>query len=363
MRVSLGTPSFSKAKELSEEQRPDLAKRAKDKRTTLDEAAAKYAAARADKGKDHTLEILRNLEIPGRGGKPVRLGDKLLADVDVLDIEAAVAAYRLRSLKRRAGGKVGERKLLQTARHLFNWSIKRKLTTHTPFRINGVTVDEIKPVDSPTGRTRRLEAGEEERLLAAADPWTRDIIGAILDTGLRGHELRGLQWCDVRGDRIIVPPEKQKRGMGKKVPKALVKPIISERLRETVERRRKGPDGKDLGPDAFVFGKATGEQMPRRVAHTLWSETRERAGIAGLNFHDLRAEHGSQMLEAGIDLKKVSNALGHTTIGMTQRYLRSNEGEEDVVYGKLFEHRARNTPRSTDAPEHEADDTRKTKTA
>lgn len=55
------------------------------------------------------------------------------------------------------------------------------------------------------------------------------------------------------------------------------------------------------------------------------------------------------MLEAGIDSKKASHALGHTTMGMTQRYLRSNEGEADVVYAKLFEHRARSTRRSTGA--------------
>jgi hypothetical protein len=81
------------------------------------------------------------------------------------------------------GGAVGLRKLLQALRHLFNWAIKKGHAQRTPLRREGVAVIEVK---ASTGRSRRLVGDEEERLLKAADPYTKDLIVAALDTGCRG---------------------------------------------------------------------------------------------------------------------------------------------------------------------------------
>ena len=100
------------------------------------------------------------------------------------------------------------------------------------------------------------------------------------------------------------------------------------------------PDCKEHAPEAFVFGTETGEPMKRRQAHKLWESTCRRAHICGLNFHDLRAEHGSQPLEAGVDLKKVSETLGHSNVIMTDAYLRSRIGAMAAAYEKLEAARA-----------------------
>lgn len=339
-RESLGEASLDKARALRDKRRVELRAAAGapgDLRLALDDAAERYEAWRKENGRsfEHYVKVLRDVKIPGPKGSTVRLGAKALADVTTDDIEAAVTAYRVRCRKRQAAGAVGERKLLQTGRALFNWAIKKRLVDRSPFYVAGRPVIEIKP--SP-GRDRRLEEGEEERLLAAADrlgdQWTRDALIAILDTGLRGGTIRELQWADVRGDRIVVPAGKQKWGR-----KALIKPIWSERLREVIERRRIGPDGEPFADDAFVLGQSDGSEMPKRAAHELFAAVREAAGIpsttvdriAGLTFHDLRGEHASELLESGVDLKKVSEALGHTTITMTQAYLRSRVGSQDAA--------------------------------
>lgn len=337
-RVPLGVSSLAKAKAAADEQRTKMRSPTQpaDPRLTIADACDRYATWRSENGRspEPYLGVLRRLMIAGPKAAAIELGSKPIADVTLDDIEAALRSYRTIAKKRQAGGTVGERKVKQAARQLFNWAVKKRLTTNRPLYEAGVAMVSITA--SPS-RTRRLEPGEEQRLLDAAtalgDMFTHDRIVAILDTGLRGGELRLLQWRDVRADDIVLPIDKQKAGLRKKRPAPRVIPI-SPRLRKILDRRRNGPDGEPLGDDALVFGTDTGEPVQRRHAHTLWEQVREKAGILsttedrdrGLAFHDLRAEAGSELLEAGVDIKKVSEALGHTTITMTQDYMRGRVG-------------------------------------
>jgi integrase len=47
-------------------------------------------------------------------------------------------------------------------------------------------------------RERRLEPGEEERLVTACGPHLHDVAVGALETGCRLNELLGLQWRNVR---------------------------------------------------------------------------------------------------------------------------------------------------------------------
>ena len=61
------------------------------------------------------------------------------------------------------------------------------------------------------------------------------------------------------------------------------------------------------------------------------------AKVEGLHFHDLRGEAGSRMAEAGVALHQVRDALGHTSVTMTDTYLRSRTASLDDAFGKLHE--------------------------
>jgi integrase len=61
----------------------------------------------------------------------------------------------------------------------------------------------------------------------------------------------------------------------------------------------------------------------RRRLRGLWQSTRARAPVENPHLHDLRAEAGSQLLEAGVPLHDVRDALGHSSTTMTNAYLRT----------------------------------------
>jgi len=110
------------------------------------------------------------------------------------------------------------------------------------------------------------------RLFAAADPYTKDLLVAALETGFRSGELRSLQWQDVQDDVLVLTAEKTKTRRKRLIP-------ISPTLRKVPERRRKGPDGVDLPATAHVFGNAVGEPIPRRLSNTWWNVARRKQGL------------------------------------------------------------------------------------
>lgn len=106
------------------------------------------------------------------------------------------AAHAGRSTK---GGQVGLNRFKARVRHLFNCAIAQGYRDDTPFKRHGVNVLRLNGAVK-TVRARRLQPGEEERLLSVATPHLRALIVAALCTGCRLGELLTLQWKDVQVD-------------------------------------------------------------------------------------------------------------------------------------------------------------------
>jgi integrase len=81
---------------------------------------------------------------------------------------------------------------LEFLRRLFNWAITKGLyERENPFHRFGRRVISM-PRAQP--RTRRLQPGEEERLLAVAGVHLRHLMTAAIHTSCRRGELLSLQW-------------------------------------------------------------------------------------------------------------------------------------------------------------------------
>jgi integrase len=151
-----------------------------------------------------------------------------------------------------------------------NRAVLGGLVPATPFKVGTVAAVKLTREEA---RTRRLEPGEEEKLLLAANG-LRDLIVAALESGCRLGELLSLQWSQVRGD-LFLPAGKTKAKKPRRVP-------ISVDLKKVIDARRNDPNGDPLPPDAFVFGDEVGRQ--RHSIKTAWKLTCKRANVTGLHF-------------------------------------------------------------------------------
>jgi integrase len=129
----------------------------------------------------------------------------------------------------------------------------------------------------PQGRKRRLEDGEEERLLAACDrgrtPLLKQLVILAIETGMRRGELLGLRWEHVQLTKRIVHLPLTKNGESRDVP-------LSRRATDTLMALSKH---KRSGAEP-VF-PMTGNSVRLAFEHL-----RVRAKLSDFHFHDLRHE-------------------------------------------------------------------------
>jgi integrase len=207
---------------------------------------------------------------------------------------------------------------LELLRAACNLAVLHGRIARSPFRVGHVPAVRLERAPA---RSRRLQPGEAESLLAAAGR-LQDTIVAAIETGCRLGELLSLQWHQVRFDpaEIFLPAPKTKTRRDRRVP-------MSSVLRRVLQARRKDPAGDELPPDAYVFGDEVGRR--RRTIKTAWGATCRRAKIKDLHFHDLRREAGSRWMDAGISLATIQRWLGHTNISQTSTYLAGGLGADE----------------------------------
>lgn len=234
---------------------------------------------------------------------------------------AEITREMVESFRRQRSTVAGNRDLA-LLRAMFNWAVLEELVPATPFKIGTVTAVKLAREEA---RTRRLEPGEEERLLAKAQGLLRDLIVAALETGCRLGELLTLQWNQVRDD-LLLPAGKTKAKKSRRVP-------VSTVLRAVLEARRLDPAGEPLPASAYVFGDDVGRQ--RLSIRGAWVFTCERAKIKGLHFHDLRREAGSRWMDAGVPLATIQRWLGHHNISQTSTYLAASGGGDSDAMRKF----------------------------
>ncbi len=161
-------------------------------------------------------------------------------------------------------------------------------------------------------RTRRLEPGELEKLLAAAPKPVELLIRLALETAARLGELLALQWRDIdAGRRVAVL-----RGIGGRGTKngddSRAVPLSSAALAVLQELQ-----ALPLGIDGRVFYWWSGSDSFNKP----WARLCKKAEIEDLRFHDLRHEATSRLFEKGVfEGVEVAAITGHKTLQMLKRY-------------------------------------------
>lgn len=283
---------------------------------------------------DYMVKQLASFEVADN----TRLGDKPIETVTEDDLETFIK--HLVALGRSTSTR---NHYVQLIRGMSRWAVRKGYRSTPLVHADSDVIRRRKEGQ----RHRRLEPGEEDRLLAGAEPHLHAVIVAALETCCRQGELLSLRWVDVSLSRneIVLRPEHTKTREKRVIP-------ISSRLREVLEPRQRDPDGEPFPPMAYVFGDEIGRRVgsvrrawqtavlrahghqpvwiwkkktgPNDKGSTRLSPESEAAYHAiDLHFHDLRHEGGSRLLEAGWPVHHVQYMLGHASLQQTSTYLNA----------------------------------------
>lgn len=239
-----------------------------------------------------------------------------------------IQQYYARALSGVANGKgLSARTVLHFHRVLFQalkYAVRQGLLIRNPAQL-------VDPPRARKPKMRTLMPEEVARLLSVAEdiPYY-PIIYTAVKTGLRQAELLGLRWRDLDLDLASLSVTQvlyKRRGICQfKEPKTAhsrrrlnLLPSLALFLREyRTERQAECLFlRKPLSEDDLVFSNINGNPMdPGTLTHK-FARIAQKAGLAGIRFHDLRHTFASLMLLAGIHPKIVSEALGHSSVAFT----------------------------------------------
>ena len=140
-----------------------------------------------------------------------------------------------------------------------------------------------------------------------------------LATGLPGGELLGPQWEDIDFEHGDLRMKRQIARINGEVVEPSLKtknayhtlPLAEDTIHILKQQRKK------TGSSPWVFPSPTGGSIsPDSVLHKL-HRLLKRAGLPKVRFHDLRHTFATLALQNGVDIKTVSEKLGHFPVGFT----------------------------------------------
>lgn len=259
------------------------------------------------------------------------LGAIRLTELRAQHIEAAKKRWASEPARRRKKQKVTVTLSARTVHHIYS-TLRTALNRAKRQRL--IAVNPCEFLDPPRVERKEMRALDAEASAALLKACDKSIIGAaittLLGTGLRRGELLALRWGDVDleagmltihraiervdgGTRFKDPKTKRSR-------RTISLPrFVTERLGRHSAEQKEWFFANRLGrptAETLVFERG-GEAWVPNTFGTVFMRTLRDAEVPHMRLHDLRHSFASMALEAGVDLKTVSNALGHSTISTT----------------------------------------------
>ena len=159
-------------------------------------------------------------------------------------------------------------------------------------------------------RSRRLERGEEEKLLENADSIFKRLIILAIETAMRKGEILRIRrsHIDYQRQTLFIPTTKTDK------PRTIA---LSTRAVEALKEQIKSTGQEnvvELDRDPLVFNIGVGLYRYRV------DKIRKATGMLDWRFHDLRHEATSRLFEKGLNMMEVASITGHEDIAMLKRY-------------------------------------------
>lgn len=210
-------------------------------------------------------------------------------------------------------------------------AVDDEIIARTPCRLRGVAADD-------TPEMQAASAEEIQRLCLAVDPRYQAMVLTACYGGLRLGELTGLRkhridWKEntirvieqvtyVRGEFVLGPPKTKAGVRTVKMPQEAMT-ALKAHIQEYGES----------GKNGLVFPSPKGGYIrPSNFRDRVWNPAREKAGLPGLRFHDLRHSHATLAVAAGIDLKTLMARMGQSSSRAALIYMHARS-DQSVVNG------------------------------
>jgi integrase len=180
-------------------------------------------------------------------------------------------------------------------------------------------------------RTRHLSFEEEHRLFAEMTgerEYLRTLVTVAIYAGPRRGELLKLRWANVDFDLNTIIFKETKTNKDRSVP---MEPIVRAVLLELLER---------AGDAEYVFVNPDTGTRYTDVKKSFSAACRK-AGITDFRFHDLRHTFGTRLADAGVDVVKIKELMGHASIVTTMRYIHATDRGKRGAITVLSEYRQR----------------------
>ena len=249
-----------------------------------------------------------------------------------------VEAYRLRTLKKHLGAL---RLIHLTNKEIASYrddrlkeispsSLKRELTILSRVltiasRDWGISIPQnpVKMISLPKAdkaRTRRLEAGEKERLLQSTNLELHRIIVLALETGMRRGEILSIKKSHIDFNKSVLFIPSTKTDTPRTIP--LSSAAVTS-LRGQLRASQEESGGVIPLHECPLFTYSL------RGLSGAFLRLCRRLNIDNLHFHDLRHEATSRLFEKGLNPVEVATITGHKDTKMLMRYTHLRA--EDLV--------------------------------
>lgn len=267
------------------------------------------------------------------------LGDTQIDDLGRRQISEFLTAHQADgNLRGEALSATSTNLMLTVLNAAFTYACDMELLSANP-------CDRIRRVPGPPSRVEAFTREEQRRLeeaIAVSEDRRLFGIRLCLYTGLRIGELLGLEWQDVDMEKGILHIQKtvyrEKNAEGEwQLFVDRPKTAASERmvplpgyLAEDLRIYRRGARSE------FVIENKKAERMSIRSYQYLFERLTEKARVRKLNFHALRHTFATRALECGMDIKTLSELMGHKNATITlNRYVHSMMDTKIAAMNKL----------------------------
>lgn len=211
------------------------------------------------------------------------------------------------------------------------------LISNNPCRKVHLQLDNI---ESELNKEEKIHCYDKEtykkvlELLKKEELFNRVIIEIALKTGFRRSEIWGLTWADIDFDNNKISVNKTRHYLKNvglfvkttKTKKSKRTIVVASSLMQLLKTYKEHCTTEYLTGDRSIDGICT-----------WFRDFQKNNKIEVIRFHDLRHTHASLLLDAGVDLKTISERLGHSTIKQTMDIYTHVSKQLEEKAGAIFD--------------------------